>query len=210
MAATVAGAPAIVRQRERIVAGVGRAIAEHGGIDVPLERLLLFAGVDREHFEHEFATREQAILAAQGEFLQRLWLEVTSAAGDGGDWVRRLRAGLTAGLAYIADNRDLARVFTVEAAAAGLAVSERQFAGLERFAELLRGGRELWPGAARLPESTERLLIGGVASIVTHQLLAEDARAIEELEPQLTELILIFYLGRDEAERIVELGIGLD
>jgi len=211
MAATVTRPPAApARERERIVAGVGRAIAEHGGIDVPLERLLLFAGVSREHFEHEFATREQAILAAQEEFLERLLLEVTSAAEDGGDWVRRLRSGIAAGLAYIADNRDLARVFTVEAAAAGLAVSERQFAGLDRFAALLRGAREGRPAAARLPESTERLLVGGVASIVTHQLLAEDARALEDLEPQLTELILIFYLGRDEAERIVELGIGLE
>lgn len=210
MAATVTGTRPVAHQRERIVAGVSRALAEHGSIDVPLERLLLFAGVSREQFELEFETRERAILAAQDEFLERLWLEVTSAAADGGDGVRRLRVGLAAGLGYLADNRELARVFMVEAAAAGLAVSERQFAGLDRLAALLRNGRESCQGAGQLPEATERVLVGGVASIVAHQLLAEDARGLVELEPQLTEFILIFYLDRDEAERIVNDGTGLE
>jgi TetR/AcrR family transcriptional regulator len=209
VAATVTGTPPVAHQRERIVAGVSRAIAEHGSIDVPLERLVLFAGVSREHFELEFETREQAILAAQDEFLERLWLEVASAAEDGGDGVDRLRAGLSAGLACIADNRGLARVFMLEAASAGLAVSERQFAALDRFAALLRSGREGCAGAGQLPASTERVLVGGVASIVAHQLLAEDAHALEELEPQLTRFILIFYLDRDEAERLVDRGTGL-
>jgi hypothetical protein len=44
-------------------------------------------------------------------------------------------------------------------------------------------------------------LIGGIASIVSQHLLAEDPGALSALEPELVEALLIPYLGEGEAKR---------
>ncbi len=78
-------------------------------------------------------------------------------------------------------------VFAIEAGAASLAAAERQFAALDQFATLLRGGRHLYPQAASLPDATERALVGGIASILSGHLLMEDPQAISALEEQLVD-----------------------
>jgi hypothetical protein len=52
-----------------------------------------------------------------------------------------------------------------------------------------------------MPPTTERALIGGVASIVADRLLSEEPRSLVDLEPQLAEFLLLPYLGRTEASR---------
>jgi AcrR family transcriptional regulator len=190
-------------ERERIVAGITKAVGERGHARLTLDEILRHSGVSKDSFESHFETTEQGVVAAQGAFLDRLWLEVTGACGAERSWVANLRSGLAAALSYLGEASGLARVFAVEAAASSLAVSERQFAVLDRFAGLLRKGRDANPRAASLPALTERVLLGGIASIVTADLLSEEADELAALEPQLTELVLVFYLGKDEARRIV-------
>jgi AcrR family transcriptional regulator len=189
-------------ERARIVAGITKAVIERGHARLTLEQILRYAGVSADTFHSHFASTEGGILAAQDAFLDRLWLEVTAACDPELEWIENLRASIAAGLAYISEASALARVFAVEAAASSLAISERQFATMDAFAGLLRRGRERHPLAAELPEVTERVLVGGIASIVTSHLLSEDPRALEGLEPQLAELVLVYDLGRDEARRI--------
>ena len=92
--------------------------------------------------------------------------------------------------------------FTANLAAANLAATERQFAAVESFAAMLRDGRRLYPRAAELPAPTERALVGGIASIISGHLLAEEPQALSELEPELAELVLMPYLGQTEAKRV--------
>lgn len=189
-------------ERERIVTGITRAISESGCARLSIDESLKYAGVSKETFEAHFQTPGQGMVAAQDAFLERLWLEVTDACGSERPWIINLRSGLAAALAYLGEASALARVFAVEAAASSLAVSERQFAMLDRFAALLGEGRDHCPKAAELPAMTERVLVGGIASVVTAHLLSEDARALDDLEPQLVELVLTFYLGPQEARRV--------
>ena len=102
----------------------------------------------------------------------------------------------------LAEASAVARVFAIEAPGISFAAAERQFAALDRLATLLRDGRSLYREAAELPELTERTLIGGVVSIVTEHLLAEDAQAIPDLRPQLVEVLLIPYLGPEQARAV--------
>jgi TetR/AcrR family transcriptional regulator len=159
-------------ERARIVAGITKAVSERGHARLSLDPILRYSGVSEETFRSHFPSTELGIIAAQDAFLERLWLEVTGACDRELDWVANLRLGLGAALAYLSEASALARVFAVEAAASSLAVSERQFASQEAFAELIRRGRDGHPGAAELPQVTER--------------------------------VLVFYLGRDEARRAVE------
>ena len=189
-------------QRERLVSAFAKAAAEHGYAGLELEQVLRYAGVSREILDAHFESKEQGLIAAQDAFLDRLWLDVVGACNGPGEWPLKVRAALAAILSSLVEASSLARVFTVEAAAASLAGAERQYAALDQFATLLRDGRRHYPAAGSLPYATERALVGGVASIVSGHLLMEDPQAIPPMEAQLVELVLIPFVGEGEARRV--------
>lgn len=141
-------------------------------------------------------------MAAQDVFLDRIWLEVVGACQAPTDWPERVRSALGSAIAAVTEASSLARVFAVEASTASLAAVERQYAMIDRFASLLGEGRNLYPRAASLPASTEQALIGGIFSILSGHLLAEDPGAISAVEADLVELLLTPYIGEGEAKRI--------
>jgi AcrR family transcriptional regulator len=188
-------------QRERLVAAIAKTAAEHGYAGLTVERIVSCAGVGRDVFDAHFESREQGLLAAQEAFLQRLLGEAIGACERRAPWPLRLQAGLRAVLSSLIESAALARVLTVEADAAGLALAERRLVALDDFAQLMRNGRGDYPTAS-VPDVTERLLVGGVASLVSQRLLREEPAATPELEAELTELLLIPYLGHAVARRI--------
>jgi AcrR family transcriptional regulator len=189
-------------ERSRVLAAITKAIGEHGYVGLSTDEILTNAGLSRDDFDSHFESKEQCIIAAQDDFLQDLFLEVSGACTHQRDWPANVRAGLGAGLSYIVELSPLARVFAVEASAGSLGAHERQFAVLDVFAALLREGRIHFPDSADLPEVTERVLVGGVASIVSDRLLSEEPRTLVGLEPELSELILAFYLGPEDAHKV--------
>lgn len=189
-------------QRERLVSAFAKAAAEHGYAGLELEQVLRYAGVNQATLEVHFRSKEQGLIAAQDAFFDRLWLDVIGACEGPGEWPLKVRAALVAILSSLVEASNLARVFAVEAVAASLAAAERQYAALDQFATLLRGGRHHFPAANSLPDVTERTIVGGIASIVSGHLLMEDPQAIPAMEPQLVELTLIPYLGEGEAKRV--------
>ena len=188
--------------RERLVAAVAKGAAEHGYSALTIEQVVQYAGLPHGAFEAHFQSKEQALVAAQDAFLERLWLDALHACDESADWPLKVRAGLAAILSSLVEASALARVFAVEACTASLAAAERQFATLDQFAALLRQGRRSYPAAASLPDATERALVGGIASIVSGHLLMEDPQAIPSLETELVELVLIPYLGLADARRL--------
>jgi AcrR family transcriptional regulator len=191
-------------ERGKIVTAIAKAVAEYGYAQLTVEQVIAYAGVAPGQFEAHFQSLEQGLLAAQEHFLDRLRLEVASACDADRAWPDNVRAALEAALAYLADANAMARGFAVEATAASLAASERQYAAMETFADLLREGRRFYPQAAEMPPETERALIGGIASIVSDRLLSEEPQALISLEPQLAEFLLVPYLGRAEASRFTQ------
>ncbi|HEV7615704.1 MAG TPA: TetR/AcrR family transcriptional regulator [Solirubrobacterales bacterium] len=189
-------------RRKRLIAAFSKAAGERGYAGLDLTTVSRYAGISEEGLHEQFENLEQVLMAAQDAFLERLWLDVSSACETDLEWPQQVRVAVTAVLSSLVEASDVARVFAIEAPAASLAVAERQFVGLERFAALLRDGRRLYPRAQTLPAVTERAIVGGIASIVSGHLLAEDPRAIPQLEAELVELVLIPYLGEGEARRV--------
>lgn len=188
--------------REWLVAAFAKAAAEHGYAALEVEHVLRHAGVSRAAFDANFATMEQGLVAAQEVFLDRLWLDVAAACEEQAEWAFKVRAALGAVLASLTEASSQARVFAIEAVGVSLAAAERQFATLDRLAELLRAGRDHYPPARSLPEATERTLVGGVASVVSGHLLREDVEALRALEGEFVELLLSPYLGEGDARRV--------
>jgi len=189
--------------RERLVAAASKAAAEHGYREVTVERITRYAGVSQSTFERHFSSPEQAMMVAYDDFLERIWQEAEDACDAHTGWPQKVKAAIGSVLAALTEASGLARAFAVEAGSSSLAAAQRQLTAIDEFARLLREGRSLYPNAAALPEPTERALIGGIASIVSAHLLAEDAQALPALESQLVELLLTPYLGPAEAKRLV-------
>lgn len=188
-------------ERERLLAAITRVAGEQGYFNLTVEDVVRYAGVAEDTFFDHFASTEEGLMAAFDSFLDRLWQEVCPVCEADVEWPQKVRAALDVTLTYLAEAASVARVFALEAAA-NLAVTERQFAAMERYAAMLRDGRRHYPRGAELPAQTERAIVGGIASIVSRHLLAEDPQALSALEPELTQLVLMPYLGSAEAERI--------
>ena len=188
--------------RARLVYAFSRAAGERGYAHLDVELVCRYAGVSPERFREQFETIEQALVAAQEAFLQRLWLDLVGACETATEWPHRVRAVVTALVGSLSEASSAARVFAIEAPGVSFVAAERQFAAVDRLAALLRDGRSLYPQAAELPEVTERALIGGVVSIVLEHLLAEDPKAIPALRRQLVEILLTPYLGFEGARAV--------
>jgi AcrR family transcriptional regulator len=189
-------------ERDRFVAAFAKAAAEHGYRDLTVDQVARYAGTSRARIEAHFGSKEQGIVAAQDAFLARLWLDVLDACDGPEEWPAKVRAALRAVIASIVEANTLARVFAVEATSASFAATARQLAVLDGFATLLREGRSLYPAASSLPPVTERAVVGGIASIISGFLLAEEPQALVAIEPELVELVLVPFVGATEARRI--------
>lgn len=196
------GPEAAGEQRATLVAAFTKAATEHGYARLDVEQVLRVIGISQATFDAHFESKEQVLLAAQDDFLERLWLDAIGACDVPGAWPAKVRAAVGAVLSTLAEVGVLARFFAIEAKAASLAVVERQYAALDQYAGLLRDGRRIYPSAASLPEATERALVGGIASMLFDQLLSEDLQAIPAMEAEVVELLLMPYVGEAEARRV--------
>jgi hypothetical protein len=75
----------------------------------------------------------------------------------------------------------------------------RRWALLERLGQMLAAGRLERPGGDELPDLTEQLLVGACAGTIFPRLLGDEATSLPGLAPDLTELVLLPYLGPAEA-----------
>jgi AcrR family transcriptional regulator len=195
---------AVEAERARLIAAFGKAASEHGYRDLTVEQVARYAGTSRDRIALHFASKEEGLVAAQDAFLNRIWLDALDACETAGEWPARVRAALRAVILSLAEASTLARVFMIEVTAASFAAAERQFAVLDSFARLLRDGRRLYPEASGLPVATERALVGGIASIISGHLLAEEPRALAALEPELVEIVLVPFVGPGQAKRVAQ------
>jgi AcrR family transcriptional regulator len=196
------GRPAGDPERDLVVSAFTKAVAEEGYRAVSFESVARGAGISRRRIEARFATTEQGLAAAQEAFLERLWLEVLEACDVPGGWPRKVAAALAGALGTLGEASALARAFTVEASGSSLAAAERQLGLTRRLAALLAQGRRLYPRAEALPALTEEVLIGGVVALVADLLRAEEPGVLLARRGELTEMLLIPYLGAAEARRV--------
>jgi AcrR family transcriptional regulator len=189
-------------ERSRIVAAFGRAAAESGYRGLTIEGVERYAGLPRERIEAHFESLEAGVLATQQAFLERLRLDAIEACAGIEDWSRRVRSALTSLLHTLTESSELARVLSVEVAGTSLGAAEHRFEVLDGFAGVLAEGRTHCPPAVDLPPLMEQAIVGGLASIVSRHLLAEEAEELLALGPELVELVLIPYVGIADARRV--------
>jgi len=188
-------------QRERLIAGLAEAVAEKGYAAVTLTDIVKHAKVSRRVFYANFESKEQCFLAAFEVVLSHLHDLVAEAVAGVEGWPQQAIAATRATLSFLSSEPDLARLCLVESRAAGPAVTARFNEAVGEMTPLLRRGRAERPEAARLPDSTEDSTIGTLVSLAYRKVAAGEAKQLEELLADCTELILLPYLGPAEAAR---------
>jgi AcrR family transcriptional regulator len=193
-------------QRERLIAGIAEAIAEHGYSGTTIAHITRAAAVSRRTFYEHFESKDECFVAAYDAVMGDLRELVSTAFDEQDSWPLAIKAGIGVMLAFLAANPTLARLCMVEALVAGPAVVERYDAAIQSFVPYFQKGREgRSPEVlARLSATTEEALVGGMVSLISRRVIAGKTEELEDLLPDLVEFTLTPYLGSAKASKIAK------
>lgn len=186
-------------QRERLLNGVVEAVAEHGYNATTITAITAAAKISRRTFYEYFEGKEECFLAAYEMIEAHVLDSMLAAPGADGPWPERVRARLGALLDLLARDAAISRCFLVEPLAAGGEVAARYREAMQLVAATLRPEP---PPSGLDMEVRDQALIGGIATLIVRRLNTSGVPRLVELLPDLTELALAPYVGRQEAKRL--------
>jgi AcrR family transcriptional regulator len=189
-------------ERERLLSAVAETLAEFGYAGLSAERIAAAADLPVSSFESNFDDHRAAVLAAQEFFFERfisLLLHVCSAQQE---WPLKVKVAIGASLDFAAASPAQALLLDLDALTADRSIARRAIEAKDRLASLLAEGRRHTEHGAELPSLTEQGIVAALAGTVSPRLIGGEARHLPELAPQLVQIALLPYLGREEAARV--------
>ena len=189
-------------QRLRLIAGIARAMAEHGYAKLTVEHAISTAGVSRASFYEQFDNKQQAVLAAHDVVFERYLAALLRACNSEQEWPLKIKASIATTIAFATAEPEQAQLLALDSLAGDAEVARRVLTSSDHLASLLSAGRQYNPRGADLPDLTEKALVGAVSALIAGRLMNGEAEVLPELEPQIVELILIPYVGPEEASRV--------
>jgi AcrR family transcriptional regulator len=190
----------VENQRQRIAAGMIAVVVERGYNATTVTQVVAAAGVSRRTFYNYYSDKQEAFFDVYRQVADFLFEAMSEAgAAEKGGWAARVKAELGALLGALSANTDLARFCLGAPPAAGgeVAAAYRDF--LVRLVDVLGEGRP--KRARRPPPASEYGMAGGLAALILGAV-DHGPKAFRRLLPELTELVLAPYLGREEAGRL--------
>jgi AcrR family transcriptional regulator len=190
----------VENQRRRIAAGLIAVVVEQGYNASTVTQIVAAAGVSRRTFYNYYADKQEAFFDVYRQVSDFLLESMTRSGADATGWGARVRVELAALLDALAANPDLARFCLAVPPAAGgdIAMVQREF--LARLMEVLAESRP--KRARKTTDASEYAIAGGLAALILEALGDGDQPGISGLLPEVTELALTPYLGREEAARL--------
>jgi AcrR family transcriptional regulator len=189
-------------QRGRLTAGIIAVVAERGYHEATVTQICAAAGVSRRTFYGYFSSKEECYLATYDLIAAHLRVAVAEAAAPHEGWTARARAKLATLLEIFAANPDLARFYLVAPPRAGEQIAERYHVAVGRALAEFTERMPPPPATREVSEAAEQALVGGVATLIVQKVEAGEGEALSELLPDLVELTLTPYLGREKAVRV--------
>jgi AcrR family transcriptional regulator len=187
-------------QRERLLNGVVDAVAEHGFNATTIGRITDAAKISRRTFYEYFRGKEDCFLAAYAMIDEHVRGAMLAASDPAGPWPEQVRDRLAALLDALSRDAAVARFYLVEPLAAGGEIAARYRDTMQLLAETIRP-----PAGAEMDvEVRDQVLMGGIATLISRHLKAGDPEGLAKLLPDLVELTLAPYIGRDEARRFAQ------
>jgi AcrR family transcriptional regulator len=180
-------------QRERLIDAVPGVVAECGYEAMSVADIVKAAAVSRNAFYKNFADKKECFATAHDAGHERLFEVLTGPCETATTLEGRVEEALSAGLAAMAADPDMARLLFVEAPSAGKEIALRYHEWLRRYGTLLHAAApDLPPQSIPAPE-VEGVIVGGIASRVASEVLHGRAKKLSELAAPLVEYVMAFY-----------------
>jgi AcrR family transcriptional regulator len=186
-------------QRQRILNGAAKAIAEQGYRQASVADIVKSAAIARARFYENFSSKQDCFFALyDAATAEALDLVGKACDEEKGEFPVKVRVGVEALLGYLESDRVLARACVVEGPSVGPPIGPRFEAMVGGFAELLRAGRR---GADidDVADTVEDSVIGGLYWLLYYALLDGDEEGLEQMVSQLTEFSLMPFIGAEAA-----------
>jgi AcrR family transcriptional regulator len=166
-------------QRARILAALVEVVVERGAGNVTVAHIVARSGVSRRTFYELFADREDCLLAAFDDAIERIAAVVVPAYGEPARWREKIRAGLTALLEFLDHEPGIGRLAIVETLGAGANALERRRRVLAQVMAAVDEGRaEVKHGEGPTPMAAEGI-VGGVLAVLHSRLLLQPSPATQ-------------------------------
>lgn len=198
----------VEHQRRNVLDAATEVFAKRGYPGATVDHVIAAAKVGYSSFYELFDGKEDCLLQLYERIVADFWERISTAVPASAPWPEQVCAALRATLVVIAAAPQAARVALVEVQTAGpeaLASYERTH---DAIVPLLRRGREQSPYAERLPGTLEEATIGGVAWLLHQRLVRGEVETIDEVYPEMVQIVLGPYLGEDEAARLAAIAIA--
>jgi AcrR family transcriptional regulator len=189
-------------QRDRLLDGFVRTVAEAGYTHARVSDICRAAGVTRPVFYELFEGKEDAFLAAYRHGTALVLQAMEEAYGRAAGWPAGVRAALGALLRILAEAPAFATMAVVEVDAVGPAGRTERQALLARFRGFFADApATLPPGLGR--ELVDHV-IGGVHSALYRRIAQGEAAGLPLLLPGLTFFTLAPFLGPGRARELLD------
>jgi AcrR family transcriptional regulator len=193
--------------RERLEEAMLRELGERGREGLSVETALGEAGVSAEEFLAEYGDVDACVDGAYERLTIQLDAAMRVACATGGavlaltepGWTTRVRAGLEATLAELADRPAIAKALTRAYPSLGPSQQARYQAFVERFAGQLRVRREMGGVDGELPESVDSLAVGAAEAIIFEEIVSGRAEQLPAMGPSILFSVLVPFLGASGA-----------
>ncbi len=190
-------------QRGRLVAAIAAELDEVGYEGATVATVAGRAGISKSDFYAHFASKQECILVAYDDAVERLRGEVLAACEGGEEWGESVCAGVAAMLAGLSAAPAQANLLLVEGLRAGPAICARYRGAVESFAPYLHAAGPVAGGAGEPPREAGEVVVGGIASLLARRVAAGEADRLDRFFPELAEFALSPYLDVAEARRII-------
>lgn len=172
-------------QRNRMLAAMADAMVDKGYVGTTVADIIRGAGVSRETFYQQFASKEACYLAAFDAAVELLLSDAAVAelaAASNQPPLDRFAALLYGYLGYLTDEPAFARLFLLEVHAVGPGAMQRRAEAQQRFTSVLI---EVFTARASNERFACELLVAGISALVTARLAAMDLAGLQALHGPL-------------------------
>ena len=186
-------------QRDRLIDAFARTVAEKGFQATTVQDITSLASVSRNVFYELFGGKDECYIAAYELIRDHIRGIIEEAAAHYDDGPEQLLASLLALLRYYAAEPALGRLCLIEPLGAGPAMVAHHEEAIgvlvSKLSKLLSTGKE--------PDRADEVLILGAISLISRRINLGEAERLEELLPELAQILLGSQFDAKRIERMV-------
>jgi len=185
--------------RERMLQAITALVVEKGYQALSIASVADQAEVSLSTFYKNFATKDEAFVAALSDAEQRLLAVTLPAFSDAPTWPEAVRDGLHAFFGFLAGDPMSAYIGGVDVFSGGLAALEWHEHSIQGFQALLMAGAEQYPAAASI---TAEAVAGAIGTAMFLQARDVGAERLYEIAPLAVYIALSPFVGARAAAEL--------